>query len=254
MNWLLYALGSILSYTALSLIQKVVADNSDSPQDTKALIFLGLGGLFYGLFERGRYQANKLLDASVFTTILTFGTVVAFVGSSILYQEAITLPKLLGATLVIISLIFVAKSHQKEKRPLSKRGLFLGLLVSTFMGLGWMLDKMGAFYFGTNAYSVYAWIFGLPVVFLPSIKYQKLKTEFLSSWQPLLILAGLNSLGYICQLEAVSLAEATQVIPLIQTSTLLTVILSIVILKERKNVPQKMLAAAIASVGIYFLV
>ena len=286
MNWLIYTLGSVLFYTAMNLIQKVVADKSGSPrasgfifnffaaaitlviflfnhqlgelfskpQNASAWIFLGLGGLFYGLFERSRYQAAQLLDASIFTTILTFGTLVAFIGSSILYQEPITTYKLIGASLILISLVLAAHDKRKNKKKISKKGLLIGLMVSTFMGLGWMLDKMGTRYFGASVYSVYAWVFGLPIVFFPSINMDKLKIEFLRSWQSLLFLAGLNALGYLFQLEAISMAEATRVIPMVQTTTLLTVIFGIVILKEKDNIPQKIIAAILALVGTYFLI
>ncbi len=285
MNWLFYTLASVVLYTVMSLVQKVVADKSESyrasgfifnsfatlitliifllqhsfgdllllPKDLSAWLFLILGGLFYGLFERGRYQATQLLDASVFATILTLGTLTAFIGSSLLYHEPITLYKLIGVSSIIGALVLVAGGEKKSQPLVSRKGLIVGVVVSVSMGLGWMLDKMGSRYFTASIYSVFIWAAGLPFIFFPSINMGELKKELFGSWKGLLLLASLNSVAYLCQLQAVTIAESTKVIPIIQTTTLLTVLLGIVILKERDNISKKILAAVIALVGTYFL-
>ena len=66
-------------------------------------------------------------------------------------------------------------------------------------------------------------------------------------------MAGLNVAGYLLQLKALEIGDATRVIPTVQTSTLLTVILGIVFLGEKEHSAKKIFAAIIALLGVYFL-
>ena len=85
-----------------------------------------------------------------------------------------------------------------------------------------------------------------------SFKNFSLPTK-LEAWIALL-LASLNVIGYLLNLKALEIAEATRVIPIVQTSTLFTVIFGILLLKERDNVPRKIIAGILAITGVYFLV
>ena len=178
--------------------------------------------------------------------------VVAFIGSIFFYSEAMTISKLLGAALVLIALTVVGMSQGLTKKTPPK-ALFIGISVSTLLGLGWIFDKMGALYFGVNTYNILVWT--VPVVFIlaPHIKVEEIKHEIkVGSWK-VVLMAGLNVAGYLLQLKALETGDATRVIPIVQTSTLLAVILGIVLLKEKAHALKKIFAAMIALVGVYFL-
>lgn len=64
----------------------------------------------------------------------------------------------------------------------------------------------------------------------------------------------MNVVAYLLQLKALLLADATKVIPILQTSTLLTVMLGILLLGEKDNVARKIIASLIALVGSYILI
>ena len=81
-----------------------------------------------------------------------------------------------------------------------------------------------------------------------------LKQEIrLSNWK-ILIVAFFNVIGYFFSLSALALADATRVIPITQTSTLLTILLGIMLLKEYQHLPQKVIAGILAITGVYLLV
>jgi uncharacterized membrane protein len=63
----------------------------------------------------------------------------------------------------------------------------------------------------------------------------------------------INVLAYFLMLKALETQEATRIIPLIQISTLSTILLGIVLLKEKQNVYQKIIAGLLAVIGVYFL-
>ena len=68
------------------------------------------------------------------------------------------------------------------------------------------------------------------------------------------MLAGLNVAEYLMQLKALETAEATRVIPIVQTSTLVTILVGIVLLKEKEHISRKIVAGLMAMSGAYFLI
>ena len=113
---------------------------------------------------------------------------------------------------------------------------------------------MGTRYFNANTYNIFAWCAPLLFIVFPGIDIKIIKKELrIASWK-VFVLAGFNVFGYLFQLKALELSEATKIIPIIQTSTLFTVLAGILFLKERENVPRKLIAGVIAVVGVFLLV
>jgi len=287
MTWLVYTVLATLGFATMNLLQRVVAIDSQYPRAATAIFsFMGtlvalvifslteslqsfvlptqpqawiafaVAGLFYGLFERNRFRVAKLLPASVWSTMLNFSVLVAFVGSAVLYNETVNLRVILGALLIITALIVVSykKTQVKEVRSISQQAMMFALLVMTVLGIGWSLDKMGSQYFGPGAYNVLIWGVPLVVIIFPSIKWSKLRHEFAKAWKSMIVLTLVNTTAYYFMLKALEVSAATKVIPLVQTSTLITVFLGIWLLKETERIPQKIAAAVLAVAGVFLLV
>lgn len=285
-TWFIYATSSIAFFTTLTLLQRVLAVDSKNPRAMAvifnfiagifaALIFFATGAyksfrlpsgytpwltlfiasLMYGLYERGRFYVAKMLDASVYTIVSNICLVVAFIGSLILYSEVLTARKIIGAFFIIAALLLVSyKKKIKEKRGTPIQGIILAVVIFTLLGLGWMLDKMGTIYFNADTYNILIWLVPIIFIYFPYIKFEKIKNELkIASWK-IVVLAALNVVGYLLQLKALELQEATRVIPIVQTYTLFTVLFGILILKERENIFRKIIAGLIAISGVYFLV
>lgn len=204
------------------------------------------------MYERGRFIAAKHLDASVLTVISNLSVFVAFVGSLVLYSESLTINKILGGILIITALLIV--SVRKNKKEISKKGLIVAIAINIMIGLAWMLDKLGTRYFNANTYNIFVWVIPLIFIYFPRMKFAELKSELkLVSWK-ILILSALNVIGYLMQLKALEIAEATKVIPIVQTSTIFTIIFGIFILKEKENTYRKLCAGALAILGVYLLI
>ena len=282
MTWLFFTASSVFFFTLLDLLQRKTAVESTNPRamavlfnaiaaviaillffltggyrtfrlptESTAWVALAVAALGYGLFERGRFAAAKLLDASVFSTIQNFSLLVAFVGSIFLYSESLTLGKAIGGLLILAALFLVSSGYRQKN--LSRRGILIAVLISCSLGIGWMLDKIGARYFTADTYNIFVWTVPLLFIYFPAIDLKTLKHELkLASWK-IFVLPGLNVIGYLLQLKAMQMAEATRVIPIVQTCTLFTVICGIVFLNERENIPRKLLAGVIAIIGVFFL-
>jgi uncharacterized membrane protein len=282
MTWLHYTMLSIIFFTLLNVFQRVLATKSrDSrasaiwfnifgaivaiifflmrsssitfsfPQSVYAYIGLFASLIFYGLYERGRFKAAKQLPASILVTISNVSVVVSFIGSLILYKETLMIQKIIGATLVISALFLVTQSAKKQKYSI--KDISFALLIYVYLGFGWMLDKLGVLYFGLETFMLLVWIFPILVLVYPKIKWTVLKHELvLVNWR-MFVLASLNVIGYYFMLQAFTEAEATRVIPLVQTSTIFTVLLSSIFLHERQELGKKILAAGLAVMGTFFL-
>jgi len=283
MTWGFFAVSSIFFFTGLALLQRKIAVNSNNaramavifnlsafiialiiffiggsyknisfPKHLEPYIFLLVASFCYGMYERGRFMVAKLLDASVFSTILNTSVLVAFIGSFFLYNEALTLRKIVGGILIIFALFLI--SFGKKIKGQSKKGIGLGILISVIIGIAWMLDKKGTQFFNADTYNILVWLIPIFFIVFPYIKLREIKEEFkLGSWK-IILLAGINVAGYYLQLKALEIADATKVIPIVQTSTLLTVFLGILILKEKKNILRKIIAGLITIMGVYLLV
>lgn len=283
MSWIILAFGSVIFFTSLNLLQRVLAVDSKYPR-AMAILFNGIAALIalfiftatgsfknislpsnpeawialfiasfcYAMFERGRFVAAKLLDASMLTTITNISVLVAFLGALFLYSETLTIHKLLGGILIIGALFLVSINKQAKKS--SKKGVIIAVVISVMLGLGWMLDKLGTQFFNANTYNIFIWTVPIIFVYLPYIKLSEIRSELkIASWK-IFLLSGLNVIGYLMQLKALETAEATRVIPIVQTSTLFTILMGIILLKEREHIPRKIIAGLMAIIGAYFLI
>jgi drug/metabolite transporter (DMT)-like permease len=283
MTWLNLTFLSVLFFTLLPLFQRKVAvksrfsratavlfvlstapfcvaillmngslKNLRFPSDPLAWVSLLAAVVFYGLFERGRFIAAKKLEASTLSVISNVSLIVAFIGSMFFYSETLTLLKLVGALMIFTALLAI--SYQGKMKLTSLKNTLIGVLVYSLLGLGWMLDKKGANYFGADIYNFLAWILPIVIVIFPKIKISELKYEIKNTGAILIIPAFLNVAGYFLQLKAMETGNATQIIPIVQTSTLLTVIAGIIFLGEKDAVVKKIFAAVLALIGSYLLV
>ncbi len=281
--WIYYTIGSIVFFTILNLLQRKLSVDSKNPR-AMSVIFNSYAGciailfflltqsytrlelpkeptawfvvisatVLYGLFERGRFYVAKLVDASVFATIINVGLIVAFIGSIFFFSENISFLKISGAIIILIALFLV--SYSKTAAPVSKKGIVLGIIISAIIGVGWLFDKKGTEYFNADTYNIFVWTIPIIFIYLPHIPYSDLKQEFKRGSWKLALLAFLNVTGYFFQLKALGMYEASRVFPLISTATIFTVLIGVFFLNEKENALRKIIAGILAVIGIYFLI
>ncbi len=281
MTWLYLSLGSALSFASLTLLSRIVSVKSKNPRALSIVfnliaflmalmiffitganknfslptkfepyLYLSIACLFYGLYERIRFYVAQVLEASLVSIINNVSLAVAFFTAAFIYSEVMTINKI-GGFLLILTALFLVSVNKVSK--INRRGILLAILANVFLGIGWALDKKGVIFFSPETYNVLVWFFPLFVLYFPYLKFSDIKKEIkISSWK-IVLLSFLNVIGYFIQLKAQALADATRVIPIVQTSTLLTVIFGIIILKEKDNLFKKILAGVIAMIGVFLL-
>lgn len=225
------------------------------PTTLQPWIFLGLAGLFYGLYERYRFSASKYLEASILVVINNWSFIVGFLGVLLLYQENITIMQLVGAGLILCSIILVSlpKKDKPIKVAITKLGLLFGFLTSSLIGLAQVFDKAGAENFSPALYSIIVWLTPILFVLFPKVKVSDMAIELKQSGRAIFVMALLNVVGYYLALKALEVSLAVKVVPILQISSVLTVLLAAVFLKERKNLKLKLLATSVALAGLWLL-
>ncbi len=280
MTWSYYLLPAIFLFASLQIFQRKIGINSTNPRASAVVfngiagllafilfialgdyhrlqipttplpwIFLGLGSLFYGLFERYRFSASKYIEASVLVVIHNWSFVVGFIGVVLLYREPITIQHVLGAGIILFSIVLV--SIPKSKRAsITKIGLLFGFLTSSLIGLAQIFDKAGAENFSPSLYSIIVWLTPIPFIIFPKLKISYIKQEVRQSGAIIFWMALINVIGYYLALKALEVGLATQVVPIIQIYSIITVLFAALFLKERENLVLKFFAAILALIGL----
>ncbi len=283
MTWFYYLLPAIVLFASLQIFQRKIGVDTANPRASAVVfngiasllalliffivgdyqrlnipttptpwILLGLGGLFYGLFERYRFSASKHLEASILVVINNWSFVVGFIGVILLYREPIAVKHLFGAGLILLSIILVSMPKSK-KVAITTIGLLFGFLTSTMIGLAQIFDKAGAENFSPALYSIIVWLAPIPFVIFPRLKLSQIKQEIRQSGKSIFIMSLINVIGYYLALKALEVGTAVQVVPMIQTYSIITVIFAAIFLKEREHLLLKFFAAILALIGIQLI-
>lgn len=284
MTWFYFSLISAVGYALVSLLSRVIAVESDHPRelsvvfnlisgmialviffvssgyvnfnlpkDPQAYIYLFVILLFYGLYERFRFKTSKYLEVSTQGTLNNIFIVVAFVIALFIYSEVITADKIFGFIFVLVGILLVTVNKSKK---INSMGLFYGVLTNVSVGIAWSLDKKGISYFNPDLYNLLVWVAPIIVVsFFPAIKLSVVKKIIRKDFKQISIISFLNVAAYLFNLKALVVGgEVTKVIPIVQTSTIITIILGIIFLKEREHIVKKTVAGLIAIIGVFLLV
>lgn len=214
------------------------------------VVLLLIAVLFYGGFERLQFIARKAIDASTLAILFRLTPAVTFIVSILFLHEGITVQKLIGMLLVLSASILVVRKSAKIQL---NRPFFYAIVCTIFLGLAYVFDKSATRFFPAELYTLLIWILPVIVIYFPYIPFKDIKTEFrVGSWK-MTLLAFLNVLGYYIQLQALRLADASQVIPIVSTNAVFVVLGGIFILKETQNIGRKIVAVLLAFIGVILL-
>lgn len=214
------------------------------------MVFILTASLFYGGFERLQFYARKAIDASTITILFRLAPIITFITSIIFLHEQFTFSKFIGMFCIIVATLIV--TYKNVKLAVNK-GLFLAFACAVFLGLAWTIDKSATYVVPNAYYTLLIWILPLFVIYMPHIRSSSIVKEFRIGHWKTAFLAFLNVFGYYLQLKALTLADASKVIPIVNTNSVFVVIGGIYLLKERDNIGKKIIAGLLATVGVFFL-
>ena len=278
MNWQLLVLISVLTYAISVLLQKVILKDDDSDPIAYSIVFSLLTGVVTGVFAliNGFHMPNllaiwpnillmvfcygvgnilifnalKIIDASEFTILFTTRAIWTVAGALLFLGEQYTFLKAFGALLIIIGVIVVSWKSQKLRFG---KGELLSLGAGALFGIAFTNDAYIVQHADVMSYQTIAFI-------LPALAVWLFKPKSTVKMMPLLkpktavrllLLAVFYSISAITVFLAYQAGHnASQIAPLVQTTTIVTVILSIIFLHERNALFQKSIGTILSFIGI----
>lgn len=276
MNWLFFALLSVLAGSVSNLYQKIAMREEKTDAVASAVTFQILTGVAYFIYALIRgfhipdislapyflfsmilyatgtvffFRAIKLIEASEMTIINGVGSLVTILASFIFLHESLSLPQLLGALLILFAVIVINFS---KKGIVINKGMWLAVAGTCSYGLAVISDThiirsfeaasfipIGAF--GTALVMMIWYYKKIPLV----IKTVK------TAEKNLVIFCALYAVSAITFYHSLQLgALVGQVSTIFRASIIVTVLLSSIFLNERKHLGKKILGAILTTVGV----
>ncbi|PIY72057.1 hypothetical protein COY87_02975 [Candidatus Roizmanbacteria bacterium CG_4_10_14_0_8_um_filter_33_9] len=278
MNWQILLATSVVTYSISVLLQRVLLKNDKSDPIAYSIVFQLLTGILIGiyavfngfttpnlvplipnlilmtiLYGAGNvfiFSALKIVDASEFTIVFASRALWTIIGAIIFLKESFSTQQVLGTILIILSVVLV--SWKKQKFSFSK-GFIFSVLAALSFGLAFTNDAFIVNNFDVPSYLTIAFI-------LPSLAVLAIYPKSTAKMKPLfegktLLKLGLLGVFYAVSAITIFLAyqvgkNASQIAPLSQTATIITVVLSVIFLKERTDLLRKLLGAIISFAGV----
>lgn len=221
-------------------------------------IFLTLlVGLLYTFTSGAYYLAMKHLEASRLTILVSLDAVIIQLAAFFLLGEPLTLGKILAVLLIFLAIILITLSPETFRLALNRYDL-LALANATVYSLNTLIDKyLLTHYYSPLTYQVPNYL--LPGLFLFLLFPRGRQTARLF-FQPrkrrvtLLLAATTLFFTFLAVFSAYQQGgEASRILPILGTQTLLVVILGAIFLKERGNLARKLLASLLAIAGIFLM-
>lgn len=213
-----------------------------------------IASCFYSLYDRTQFAVRKYLEASEAALLSQISPVASLLTLWIFLGEEPTVSKILAAVLIITGNIVVMMPNG-GRRVIFRKGTILGVFSFGALGIALAIDKLGSSGFPIPIYA--ALVYGLPVlvnITTPPLSVKTMKDEAHGILGKLFVLAALNVIGAFGFLFAFRTGEGGKVLLIVSTASLLSVLMGIVLLKERDHLLRKLIATVFVGVGIWLLV
>jgi len=210
------------------------------------MILYGFGSVFF-------YIAIEMIDASKMAIISASSTVFAILSCVIFLNESLNTLQYIGGTIILLGIIVTTISKSKIKFG---KGEIYALIGSALFGLQTANDKILLRDFGSNYYLFIAFL--LPPLLI-SVFYFKhargIPTTLKTIGLPLMLVYGFAfAIQAILFYIGLNLTNSVSLLVILNLSgRVLTVILSILILKETRFLWQKIIGTGIVIVGLLVL-
>jgi drug/metabolite transporter (DMT)-like permease len=282
MDWQIFVVINLIAASLLVPLQRLMLRRDESDPITFTVVSQALTGLIlvpfmlanglklpdlgkygvtivamFALYAVGHYlyaHMLKRVEASVFSTLLNTSMIWIVAMGYLVLDEAIHASDVIGAGIILAS-VFMLMEHRKGKLQL-ETSILLGVLLGLIFGVAfsmWVYVGKGSDLLTWTTLS----FFGTPLIFLglkPRVA-RKAKHFFSGKLLPrMLTLAVVWAIGNLASLAAYKGGNVSTIAPLLQTSAILSVLVSIVFLHERSRLRWKIAASVVCFVGVWFII
>ena len=216
------------------------------------LLLFAFSVALWALVDVFLFSAFKYEEASVLSAIFSLNFVFTFVISAVFFKAGIK-PTIVVGFLIIMAASLLTGLYHTRLRP--SKGIVFALLYSFFLGAALGLNSEVVKSFSIPSYMFAAFLFPAVVNLLIFLrpKVAEMRYELKVQWKAILLNAGVMDASFFFLLKAFQLGNIPQVVALSASSTLLTALAGIVILKEKQHRTLKIVAAGLAMLGIVLL-
>ncbi len=233
----------------------IFLSGSPWPDVMKVWPFLILNGVLVAIASLAMFQATKYTEAGEYTIIGTFSAFVNLFVVTIFLGEPLTITKIIGTLLIILSIFTVTEFSQKEKLAWHKGHLYT-LISAISFGAVFASESYVASQIGVLQDLLVGFLLpGLLVLALRPRALEKVRQlvtkEYLSK---IISFSVLYLLGAITVFRAyVSGGDAGKIYGISNSSVIVTVILATIFLGEKDKPFRKILATISAFAGVMLL-
>ena len=279
MSWQLLVGVSVLLYSVNGLLHRVLMKKENSDPYAQTVAFYGIVGLFallIAVFRGGfhyqistgqlplfvliaivagaasvvGFKALKLIEASELSILLSSSRLWVVLGAFIFLQEGFSIQKLLGTVIILFG---IATSQWNKHNFTMNQGVILALLAAFFYATTELISFFILRNFDATSFAVYTnWLPILALLLVRPKSIKKLSFYFKRNNAINIALVSISDvLATLFLFYAYQTGRnASQIGPIMATQTILTVLLGIIILKERNNMTKKIMGAVVVVVGV----
>jgi drug/metabolite transporter (DMT)-like permease len=207
-----------------------------------------LATVLFGIFEASQFFARKYIEASRLTIFFQLTPVVTAFTAALFLREPLTAEKLGAIALIVLGNVVAIWKHGGA---VSRAGMSFTLISVISLGLVYVADKAVFSYFPIPLYMAITYVLpGLYIAFFLKNRMERIYAEIRRTSWNLVLVAFVSALGYYLVFKTYQYADARVAIPLIYTSTIFTALGGITLLRERSNIPQKLIGVVFVFLGV----
>jgi len=224
--------------------------------ESHVYVFILLSSSLYALNAILCFKALQSIEVSKFSVLYATRSVVTIVIASVFLKESLNTNQLLGAGMILSSILYLNTKSLKEFLRFGK-GEILTLTAALAFGIATVSDKYIIEWFDFIPYLTLDFL--LPAIILIAINPKVVK-EFRKLLVPkilpiILLFSTLYALAALTFFGAMDASDNTSLVSSIgQITTIATVIMGIVVLKERKDLRKKLVAGIASVAGLILLI
>lgn len=213
------------------------------------LLLFAVSVALWALVDAFLFSAFKHEEASVLAAIFPLNFVFTFAISAVFFQAGAK-PALVVGFLIIMAASLLTGLYHTRLRP--SKGMVFAFLYSLFLGaaLGFNSEVVKSFSIPPYMFAAFLFPAAANLLLFLRPKVAELRHELRVQWKAILLNAAVMDASFFFLLKAFQLGNVPQVVALSASSTLLTALAGIVILKENKYMALKIIAAALATLGV----
>lgn len=218
--------------------------------------FLMTGSLLFPAVNILAFNANKHIDAGLYTIINNITPIITIVVAALLLNEHLTTEQLIGAVIIISSAFLATLPRLRKNGEHSSSGVLLAIASVSILGVAivferWMLGRVD---FG--AYLVYGW--GAQALWMAIYAWPDRKSLHIlkvgKNFRPILGYGLANAFKGVCFVGALKLSGSASLVSAFTSFLAVTVVISAYfILKERDHLWLKVGSAALGTAGLLIL-